>query len=215
MLTSGKRIGEERFVDSDGKHRVENTTPESKPTSKAGEIPYNCMDLTTAEIMSQRMYNTNSVISGLITGTQWDVMVNWMSNKEDKSDLKQDCTWGNYNDIVLHDLTGKYCTLDGGSNMSSDWTDVSAINNTKPTGYYLLTTGSTEEVKRKNLYDVAGNLWERTQECALGSQRNVARGGSSFSGHARMDCMLSWRLCLEFLWKWLWISCCIVYKVVN
>ncbi|MCI8345356.1 MAG: formylglycine-generating enzyme family protein [Clostridia bacterium] len=32
--------------------------------------------------------------------------------------------------------------------------------------YVLLTTGSTEEVKRMNLYDVAGNLWEWTTEAA-------------------------------------------------
>ena len=32
--------------------------------------------------------------------------------------------------------------------------------------YVLLTTGSTESVKKMNIYDVAGNLWEWTTEVA-------------------------------------------------
>ena len=52
------------------------------------------------------------------------------------------------------------------------------INN----GYYtLLSTGSSETAKRKNLYDVAGNLWEWVQEMVdWGSYYEIYsfRGGS-------------------------------------
>ncbi len=40
-----------------------------------------------------------------------------------------------------------------------------ALTTNSGTGsYVLLTTGSTEAVKKMNLYDVAGNLWEWTTE---------------------------------------------------
>ncbi len=36
--------------------------------------------------------------------------------------------------------------------------------NSEINSYVILTTGSTEQVKKMNLYDVAGNLWEWTTE---------------------------------------------------
>ena len=39
----------------------------------------------------------------------------------------------------------------------------------------LLTTGSTEAVKKMNLYDVAGNLWEWTTEVSYLNDLNYAR----------------------------------------
>lgn len=69
-LTSGKKIGDEKVLSGNRYYVVEKTTEESKPTSRANEIPHYYVDLKTAEIMSERMYNTNYVNSGLITGTR-------------------------------------------------------------------------------------------------------------------------------------------------
>ena len=74
--------------------------------------------------MSNRLYSKNSFVkSGLITGTQWDMIMKFLSNKTDYSDMKS-TSWGNYYNVSL---------------------------------------GGTEKLK-KSLYDIAGNLWEWTQE---------------------------------------------------
>ncbi len=58
--------------------------------------------------------------------------------------------------------------------------------------YVLLSTGSSEKVKKMNLYDVAGNLWEWTDEAAYINSSypnsdyptHVIRGGSFNDAHA-------------------------------
>jgi len=160
----------------------------AKPTSKANEIPWYHANYPTAVEMSKRMYaNSSSVKSGLITGTMWDVMVKYMATEAEYNSS----SWGNYDNISLKNLTGKYTTVD--SNGTTDgFKNVSELTNGTNSGtssYVLLTTGSTEETKKKNIYDVAGNLWEWTVESAdrdalTSNQANadydqyVLRGGS-------------------------------------
>ncbi len=135
---------------------------EGKITSKAGEIPYYHADYTTAVEMSENMYDTQYVRSGLITGTMWDVMMNFVTtDKGNYADLKNS-TWGNYNNNTSISYTqgrGRYLEVNASNGSTSD-AKVSDNN------YYygIRTTASSEEVKRKNLYDIAGNLWEWTQE---------------------------------------------------
>lgn len=167
---------------------VSNATKESKPTSKAREIPWYHSDYNTAFEMSERMYETSAVSSGLITGMQFDVMLNYMSDEEDKSqtnasnsseylDLKSKSSWGNYNDTNLTNCTGKYCIVNGYDSTSA-WAD-NITGNNKQASVVILTTGSTDDVKKKNLYDVAGNLWEWTQEYC-GGTGYMLRGGATF-----------------------------------
>ena len=114
-------------------------------------------------------------------------MMDFISDEEDKSienasngnkytDLKANCTWGNYNNTTLTECEGKYCIIDSNGSMASDWEENTTKTN-RVSGYTLLTTGSTEEVKKKNIYDVAGNLWECVQETASGTYTSY-RGGS-------------------------------------
>ena len=57
---------------------------------------------------SESMYNTNYVTSGLITGTQWDVMLNKLIEKTDLTevDIKSSGKWGNYRDNAI-DYNGR------------------------------------------------------------------------------------------------------------
>ncbi len=162
-----------------------------KITSKAGEIPYYHADYTTAVEMSKNMINTEYVRSGLITGTMWDVMISFMTT-DNYSELKSS-PWGNYYDntnIVYTAGRGRYLAVDINNGSISNAT-VSDDNY----HFGIRTTASSEGVKRKNIYDVAGNQWERTQESAYMTNSTYYidsnRGGSFFDYYTR--CPISYR----------------------
>ena len=132
---------------------------------KANSIPYYHADYYTALEMSERLYNNNLYVqSGLITGTQWDMMMKFLSDSANYSDIKS-TQWGNYDNVSLTDLRGYYTNVSTSNGSTDGFKVASSLTTDSETGLYvLLTTGSTEQVLRKGLYDVAGNLWEWTQE---------------------------------------------------
>lgn len=101
-----------------------------------------------SKLKSESMYTTPEVKSGLLTGTQWDTLIVWI-DYAGKS-IWDSRTWGNYgNSLPLADVSGF------GS---------------------LQATGYSENWKANNIYDLAGNAWEWTNEI-YGTQR-TSRGGS-------------------------------------
>ena len=170
------------------KEKVSNT---AKPTSKANEIPWYHANYFTAIEMSKRMYKGNgAVTSGLVTGTMWDVMVQYIASS---SEYTSSGTWGNYNDSSINLDRGYYTnvnssgTTDGFKAITSGQKSGTRITNYP---YVLLSTGASDKAKRKNVYDVAGNLWEWTTEASYVASYNkysktdfnvnthVLRGGS-------------------------------------
>ena len=146
---------------------------------KANSIPYYHADYYTAVEMSKRLYsNSLYVQSGLITGTQWDIIMKFLSDSSDYSDMKS-TNWGNYDNVSLTNLRGYYTnvSLNGSTDGFKNTSDVKTNEGTN--SYVLLTTASTEQVLRKGLYDVAGNLWEWTEEIAndLSNNYYMLRGG--------------------------------------
>ena len=134
---------------------------------KANSIPYYHADYYTAVEMSDRLYSKNSYVkSGLITGTQWDMMIKFLSDSADYSDMKS-TQWGNYNNVSLTNLRGYYTNVNSSNGSTDGFKNASDKTTNSGTGSsVLLTTGSTSKVLKKGLYDVAGNLWEWTQETA-------------------------------------------------
>ena len=131
---------------------------------KANSIPYYHVDYYTAVEMSKRLYNNSYVKSGLITGTQWDMMIKFLSDKSDYSDMKS-TQWGNYNNVSLSNLRGYYTNVSTSNAATDGFKSAEGFTtNAETSSMVILTTGSTDHVLRKGLYDVAGNLWEWTQE---------------------------------------------------
>ena len=170
---------------------------EGKPQARAGVIPWNFIDWTTSQNNAKNMYNTNSVSSGLITGTQWDVMLKKMVEKTDleEGDLTNSVNWGNhmnnsieYNGRMARAWYSRAWYLAAFGEKTEGKTSSHSSNNGD-----LLTTGASRQTEKYHIYDVAGNLWEWTDEASLykaGSasetnvQYRVLRGGAYIDSSA-------------------------------
>ena len=144
-------------------------------TCKAGEIPYYHADYTTAITKAKEMYSNNYVQSGLVTGTMWDVTLNYFKSQDNTLDLTN-TTWGNYNNATLTECKGRYITANSSNGSTADI----AQNTDGARHYGIMTTASSEDTKKCNIYDMAGNLWEWTEEIAndLSNNYYMLRGGS-------------------------------------
>lgn len=179
------------------------TTGTNKATGnvviKADSIPYNYTDYYTAVEMSERLYREHAYVkSGLVTGTMWDMMMKYM--KETGNVDIASSNWGNYDNVSLTNLTGYYTnvkiiTSNRNDKVTEGFKNAETLTtNSGIDSQVILTTGSTEQVKKMNLYDVAGNLWEWTQETAYhpsltyGNNSNnntyILRGGSFVDKYA-------------------------------
>ncbi|MCI9287127.1 MAG: SUMF1/EgtB/PvdO family nonheme iron enzyme [Clostridia bacterium] len=164
---------------------------EGKPQSKPGVIPWNFISWTQSKENAENMYKTNYVDSGLITGTQWDVMINWMTN-ENESELVDSGTFGNYANVTLKINLGRmaygYITTAWYQDaFENEWVNngpkpMGDVNTNRNGKGHLWTTGASDEARKKNLYDVAGNLNEWVEETSFyggsdSKQYRVFRGG--------------------------------------
>ena len=149
-----------RYEAGDGtttSQRTDSTSDTNTLVSKKGAYVYNWISANSAKSLSSGMYSGNgAVTSQLITGAGWDRVLNWiMETGEKKEDevLIDSRSWGNYNGSI-----GDAAANSGVSNMN-------------------YTTGRSEYWKSNNIYDLAGNTWEWTQETYQSTNNNVDRGG--------------------------------------
>ena len=137
---------------------INNTNTFSKETnnkegisvSKKGRIVWNFIDWNIAKSNAKNMYNNENVKSDLITNEEWDNLVNWIAEE----DYRNSSEYGNYVDSNFN-FTGYY-SIDYGVTYSY------GENVRKEVYNMILSTGSTERNKNKNIYDLAGNVLEFT-----------------------------------------------------
>ena len=177
FTTNQKQTGSNQVYNIDG-----------VPQSKAGVIPWMFIDWTHSKTNAESMYNNNYVSSGLITGTQWDVILNTMISKSkiSTSDLTDSSAWGNYIDNRIS-YNGRLARADYGSTNSSVWTlkpfeakTIGTTTNDNSNNGELLTTGASVTTEKYHIFDLAGNVWEWTEETSLyatSGQYQVLRGG--------------------------------------
>ena len=137
--------------------RGDNNVPVSKPVTaeQPGSIwvRFSPQDATTA---CANLYRDNSTVQGFFPwGCTWDTTLQWLVDTGCKTFTEvasNSSSWGNYSD---------------------DTFSPNARNNY---------TGAFEQAKANNIYDLAGNNWEWTQE-RYGSDNYVMRSG----GYNLMD----------------------------
>ena len=124
------------------------TSPSNKtgiPVSKKGEIVWSGINYTNAKANAEKMINNEYVQTGLLTGKAWDTVCHWIKSDDE---LKDSRTYGNYNNSLA------------------------PANENSGT---RRTAGFNENWKVKNIYDLAGNVWEWTSEAS--SSGFIHRGG--------------------------------------
>ena len=98
---------------------------------------------------------SEKVGSRMIWGIQWDLVCDFISKKGEQKSITNSTTWGN-----CSDSTGSAAVMDG---------TTQKYGSKQVTGY-------SEYWKANNIYDLAGNCYEWTQE-AVSTFRRAIRGG--------------------------------------
>ena len=145
--------------------------------TKRGLYPYNYVNYDNAVNQTAKMYTDKTkygVVATLPYGAMWDETLRFV--KDDDHNVTNSTNWGNYYNTTFK-FTGKYCESPNAT--LPTYTEGTKID--KPENKeWLLTTGASERNKAKNIYDLAGNVFEWTQESKSTSYR-VYRGGSYYS----------------------------------
>lgn len=122
---------------------------------------WDCIEYGDAVYYSNKMYeNSNSVCSHLPYGVEWDRILQWLidSGNKTESQIKSNSnSWGTYNKRNLEYESGNYTS--------------NPYN-----------TGSNKKAVSNNIYDIAGNLSEWTQEITTNGR--ISRGGCYMSDGA-------------------------------
>ena len=148
----GFYIGRYEATIPEGATSPTNTT--GVPTCKSGRTVWTDIDYTNSKASAESMYtgDASSVQSGLLTGKAWDrtchYIEDYITTINTNSTLRDSRYYGNYSNSQAPAANG--------------------IGTKQVSGY-------NENWKTKNIYDLAGNVWEWTYE-AYSSYR-IYRGG--------------------------------------
>lgn len=116
--------------------RFESGKDSSTLVVKKGAVTWTNINYPDIKLVTEALHNNESVKAGLITGTQWDTTMKWLENSEYNVD--DSGAWGNHSNSVSP-------------------ANVYGFGSKQVTGY-------SDKWKAKNIYDLAGNIWEWTTE---------------------------------------------------
>ena len=140
--------------------RYELTGTVSKPTVKKGQTVLSSQNWYKLKQACTNVVNTDYAQTTMIYGNQWDEVMDWLVDTGEKTDSEvntNSASWGNYNDSTGNAATG--------------------AGTIRPAGY-------SEYWKANNIYDLAGNCREFTQEAYYTDSR-VIRGGICYGSGSR------------------------------
>ena len=163
---------------------VSNTTPRTEEgeitgleaKSQPDMIPFNFVTCSQAQTLANAMSTDSSKTSSLMFGIQWDLVCKYLEGKDGltKADINSDSTnWGNYYNIAV-----PITSANAKQYKNSAW---SAITETKAKdSTILLSTGASNNTKKMNIYDFAGNEWEWTLEKTSNTDGPCASRGGDY-----------------------------------
>ena len=186
------------------------------PVSKANNQSWNFISQQNAVTVSENMYaESSSVKSQLIDSYAWDTIMNWMESEKNGIAIDSS-NYGNYynnTSIEANTLYALHRYGDDKNNVTDSWTvattykkgnitsgaislteanrDQYEFTNYDDTNYTYtvrkeMATGASDVTKVKNIYDMAGNMWEWTTETGnhnagtSSTQYAVLRGGGFY-----------------------------------
>ena len=132
------------------------TSPSNKtgiPVSKKSAIVWASIDYTNSKASAESMISNEYVQTGLLTGKAWDTTCNWIKDSLNSINSSASLTDSRYYGNHIDSLA-----------------PANENSGTKST------SGFNENWKVKNIYDLAGNVWEWTSEA--NDSYFISRGGS-------------------------------------
>lgn len=140
-----------------------------------GAQPWDYINYNTSKIVSEQFLNNEYVSSGLVTGTQWDTVTKWIGNTYGMNKvINGDENIGTYVSTLGITFNGRYSTA---PTNPQEW-KTGEVNKVE-SGIYFIGCGMNEKAATKNIYDLAGNLFEWTSEVSkTNSEYAIARAGS-------------------------------------
>ena len=136
--------------------------------SKRNQVAWTNVTQTASITASTKLNPTNN--SHLIYGIEWDSVLNWLNGNATISST----TTGVTKIMELADIQSN----------SSSWGNYENSTGGAATGKGIKqNTGYSEYWKANNIYDIAGNVWEWTQEkYSTGTGRDIRGGSYSING---------------------------------
>ena len=172
--------GIEGSIEDVSKARISHTDIEigvsPKAVSQKDTIPYNWIYCGEAQSLAEEMVPDSDYTSSLMFGIQWDLVCKFLEMKGGltTADVNfNSSSWGIFNS------TERLITSKKAKKSGTPWSVVAEVENIN--GIWL-TAGASDDTKKMNIYDFAGNIWEWTLERAIGydSSPCVCRGGSYY-----------------------------------
>ena len=158
------------------------------PVSKPNQIPYNYVTCKEAQKLASGMLTGTDKTSSLLFGIQWDLVCKFLEEKREWNTtehiasyyIKENSTsWGNYNDanIKITSDKAKQSILNTITWKLEGW-EVLQTTIKPEKSNIMLTTGASDNAKKMNIYDFAGNEWEWVLEkSSIENSPSTCRGG--------------------------------------
>ena len=161
---------------SNGKYDIEELPT---PITKADVYPYTYVTRTQAQNLAKSLSNGKSYTSSLMFGVQWDLVLAFMAKDKTKITsttvlTSNSTSIGNYRDSAFKLNTNSKYVVFSHYSFSSRWnpsttatenfvdSSSNKISQTSNGNGILVTTGTSEQNKVMNIYDIAGNVGEFT-----------------------------------------------------